>query len=93
MYDSRGIPLSLKKKAERLGIPIYLSPRQGKRFFTIYNGKEIHFGSKGSHTYIDHKDPRKRDAWRARHSKIYRGNKPAYQQRISPEYYSWHLLW
>ena len=44
------------------------STRPTKRYIAIFsNGKKVHFGSKGSSTYIDHKDKRKRDAYIARH--------------------------
>lgn len=72
------------------------STRKGKRFFVDIGDptiKSIHFGSKGGQTFIDHKDEKKRKAWRARHSKIMKDGKPAYKNKDSPEFYSWNLLW
>ena len=47
---------------------IKVSPRKTKRFMAIFeNGKKTHFGLEGGSTYIDHNDPKKRDAYIARH--------------------------
>lgn len=44
------------------------STRPTKRYMaTFSNGKTVHFGSRGSTTYIDHKDKKKRDDYIARH--------------------------
>lgn len=72
------------------------STRKGKRLFVDIGDpikKRIHFGAKGGQTFIDHKDEKKRKAWRARHSKIMKDGKPAYKNKDSPEFYSWFLLW
>ena len=38
------------------------SDRPGKRYTAIFdNGKKVHFGSKGSQTYIEHMDKTKRE--------------------------------
>jgi len=54
------------------------------------NGREknIHFGAKGSSTYLDHKDKDKRSAWLARHK--VRGNfsKPDTASSLAK-----HILW
>jgi hypothetical protein len=85
----------LYNKALREGATDFgISWRKGKRFYVIYNNKFIHFGSATGQTYYDHKDERKRSAWRARHSQI--GNSdgiPFYTIKTSPEYWAWHILW
>ena len=48
------------------------SPRKDKKYEFAYTDdgkkiKTIHFGSKGSLTYLDHKDKTKRDNYIARH--------------------------
>lgn len=44
------------------------SSAKGKRLTAIFdNGRQVHFGLKGGSTYVDHKDPKKRDAYLARH--------------------------
>ena len=93
MIDSRGIPLEVQRKANKLGYTVYLSHRKGKRFYVIYNNKKIHFGLKGGSTFVDHHDKDKKKAWRARHSKILIDGKPAYKIRSSPEYWVWAILW
>lgn len=70
------------------------STRVNKRFYVLYRGKYIHFGSKFGATYIDHGDEVKRKNWMARHSKIInKDGIPFYKIKTSPEYWSWHLLW
>jgi len=43
------------------------SSRANKKYMTKINGQIYHFGSKGSQTYLDHKDKAKRSAYFARH--------------------------
>ncbi len=40
------------------------------------NNKVVHFGSKGSSTYIDHKDDKKKEAYLARHKANENWNNP-----------------
>lgn len=85
----------IKDKALKLeGVSDFgLSRRKGKRFYVVYNDIKINFGSNGK-AYIDHKDEKKRENWKKRHSQI--KNKdgiPFYTIKTSPAYYSWHLLW
>jgi hypothetical protein len=47
---------------------LYESNRKNKRFIAIIDGKKYHFGSRGSSTYIDHKDKKKRENYIKRHS-------------------------
>ena len=84
----------LKTKAEELGATDFgFSSRKGKRFYVVYDDKTIHFGSEKGETFIDHEDEKKKKAWKARHGKIYNKNGLAYQDKQSPEYWSWHILW
>ena len=50
---------------------VSLSPStsEGKKYKIVFSDppKTIHFGSKGSSTYLDHKDKAKREAYIARH--------------------------
>lgn len=86
---------ALKAKAMRLGATDFgRSARAGKRFFVIYGGKIINFGSDVGHTYIDHHDMQKRKAWRARHTAIVNGaGQHVYLLKTSPSYWSTNLLW
>jgi hypothetical protein len=71
------------------------SNRKNKRFYVLLpNNKYIHFGSNTNNTYYDHQDIKKRDAWRARHSKIINSKGvPYYLIKSSPEYWAYNLLW
>lgn len=61
---------------------------KGKRFVaTFSNGKRVFFGQAGGETYIDHKDKKRRESYRARH-KHDRIHEP-----MTPGALSWHLLW
>jgi hypothetical protein len=56
--------------------------------------KKINFGSNTRNTFVDHKDEKKRKAWRARHSKIkLKSGEVAFKVKTQPEYWSWTLLW
>ena len=84
----------LDKKARTFGATEFgLSKTKNKRFYVIYNDTKINFGSKVGKTYIDHHDGNKRKAWRARHIKILKNGKPAYKNKMSPEFWNWHLTW
>ena len=84
----------LDKKARTLGASEFgLSKTKNKRFYVIYNNTKINFGSKVGQTNIDHHDDNKRKAWRARHIKILKNGKPAYKNKMSPEFWNWHLTW
>lgn len=85
----------LRKKALKFGATKFgKSKVKNKRFYVIYAGKRINFGSATGRTFIDHGDEKILTAWRARHSKIMRKDgRPAYTVKLSPEWWSWNLLW
>jgi hypothetical protein len=67
---------------------------KNKRYkITLDDGKIINFGLKGGSTYIDHKDKKKRDAYRKRHygNDIERLLIDHYTP--SPATFSYYLLW
>jgi hypothetical protein len=74
-----------------------ISKAKDKRFsIKSPTGKLINFGLwpfKGQGTFLDHKDDKIKENWRARHSKIMKDGKPSYLNKESPEYYSWSILW
>jgi hypothetical protein len=86
---------SLRNKALSLGATFFdISDRKNKRYYVIYEDKKIHFGSKDGTTFIDHKDEKKRTAWKARHSKIL--NKDGVKVitlKTSPSYWANVILW
>ena len=87
--------MELITKAKALGADdLKTSTRKGKRYMILYGGKWIHFGSKTGSTYIDHRDVKKRDAWRARHSKITNSKgQLVHKLKSSASFWSWNLLW
>ena len=85
----------IQEKALSLGATrVGYSKRQGKKYIVEYQGKNIHFGSDVGETFLDHKDEQKRDAWRARHTKIKnKAGEYVYKLKNSPSYWSYMLLW
>ena len=87
--------MDLKKIALKLGATDFGESKiKNKRFYVIYNGKKINFGSKTGETYLEHKDDKKRVAWYARHSKIKNksgGN--VINDKNSPSFWSAKILW
>jgi len=96
--DDRKLAIA-QKIAKDKGIDgeLTVSKAKGKRFAIKADGKTINFGAwpfKRDGSFIDHKDEKIRDAWRARHSKILlKDGTPAYKSKQSPEYYAWNILW
>lgn len=81
------------------------STRKNKKYDVFYNNKWISFGninfsqyrdSTGLNVYshLDHNDPKRRAAYRARHSKILlKDGTPAYKNKNQPSYWSYYYLW
>lgn len=87
--------VSLRKRALALGATDFgESRRMGKRYYVVYDGEIIHFGSDKGSTYVDHKNDEKKDAWFARHSVIKnREGKNVIDIKTSPSYWSANILW
>lgn len=92
----------IKQRAKQLKMPnwdtIKASNVKNKRASIVDpSGKIINFGLwpyKGKGTYIDHKDDKIRNAWRARHEKIKtKEGRYAYKDPYHASFYSWWLLW
>ena len=85
----------LKARALRYGATAFgLSTAKGKRFFVVYEGKRINFGSKVGQAFIDHHDSKIQRAWKARHGAIrLKDGRLAYTVKASPAFWSFHLLW
>jgi hypothetical protein len=67
---------------------------KGKRFYVIYDGKRINFGSDVGSSFIDHHDEKKRKAWYARHSKIKNKlGEYVINLKSSPDWWSAKILW
>jgi hypothetical protein len=75
-------------------IGVYESTTKNKKLVALFNVndklKKVNFGSKSSKTYLDHKDPIKRENYIARHTAL--GNED-YNDPLSPASLSYHLLW
>ena len=44
------------------------SGKGDKRLMADFGNKAVHFGARGSGAYVDHKDPKTKANWEARHS-------------------------
>ncbi|AVR53156.1 hypothetical protein MarSH_451 [Marseillevirus Shanghai 1] len=73
------------------------SPRPQKRFKATFEldgePKVVHFGQKGAFTYFDGAPETKRNAFRARHSKILNKGRTAYKVPGSASSLAWVILW
>ena len=88
----------LKKRAMKLDsdiIDLKRSTRKTKKWMVIHkDGSKTHFGASSHEDYTIHKDKKRRDSYRARHSKILlKDGRPAYTVKGTPGFYSWFLLW
>lgn len=90
-----------KAVAKRKGIKnwdtLEISKAKNKRFSIISpSGKKTNFGQypykRG--TFLDHGDEKIKDAWFARHSKIFlKDGTKAINNKESPDYYASRILW
>ena len=76
-------------------IGIYPSTSKHKKYVALFDlgnnkTKQINFGSKNSMTYLDHKDPIKRQHYIARHSAL---GTEDYNDPLTPASLSMFLLW
>jgi hypothetical protein len=71
-----------------------ISTRRGKKYMALWKGKWVHFGARGMSDFTIHRDKKRRDRYRVRHSKLRtKDGRIAYQIKGSPAFFSWHLLW
>jgi len=85
----------LEKKAFDLGATEFgKSKRKDKKYYVVYQGKKINFGSASGQTFLDHGDEKKKENWKKRHSKIVdKDGVPFYTKKNSAEHWSYYLLW
>lgn len=85
----------LKEKAIKLGATEFgVSKRKDKKYYVVYDSKKINFGSAEGKTFLDHKDEKKKENWKKRHSKIVdKDGVPFYTKKNSAEHWSYYLLW
>lgn len=84
-----------RARARELGLPEPSSSQRGShKLYVVYNWRQIHFGARGYSDFLQHRDPERRRHYRQRHRGILLADgTPAYKNRNSPAYYSWHILW
>ena len=84
-----------REVAKRLKLPTpYSSYRPTKKLYVVYKGEEIHFGARGMEDFLIHKDPKRRERYRKRHSAIrLKNGKLAYMDKNQPSYYAYRILW
>ena len=87
----------VKKKLKHYNVPyesLELSNKPDKKLKVQIDGKVIHFGARDSQTYLEGASKQKRDAYRARHSKIFlKDGTRAIDKLYSPAWLSMKILW
>ena len=85
----------LKQKALKLGATEFgKSSMKGKRFYVVYQGKRINFGSSVGRAFIDHRDNKIRANWYARHSMIKdKDGRYVINDKTSASFWSHQILW
>lgn len=81
---------AVRRGAEKFGI----STKGNYKYFVVYNNRTIHFGFRSASDFSWHKDLKRRERYRARHSKILlKDGTPAYKNKNQPSYWSYWILW
>jgi len=95
MYSIYYIMDELKEQAIKLGATEFgKSKRKDKKYYVVYEGKKINFGSAAGQTFLDHKDEKKKENWKKRHSKIVdKDGVPFYTKKTSAEFWATKILW
>ena len=91
----------VEDKLRELDVPfiaVEKSPIKGKkvRVWLREAGaiEHVDFGSATSTTFLERPDEKKREAYRARHSKIFlKDGTRAIDNKYSPAWFSWKVLW
>lgn len=85
----------VKKLVKKFGgDDVRISKRKNKKYDVLYNNKWISFGDNRYEDFLDHKDPKRRENYRKRASKItnkkgeYTNKDPNY-----PNYWAFNVLW
>jgi hypothetical protein len=86
---------ALRKRAKNLGADqLEISTRAAKKYMVRYRGRWIHFGARSYSDFTQHRSPRRRENYRARHRKILLSDgRPAYMVPEQAAYWAWHILW
>ena len=86
---------ALRRRAKSLGADeLKVSTRAAKKYMVRYRGRWIHFGARNYSDFTQHRDPRRRENYRARHRAILLADgRPAYKVPSQPAYWAWKILW
>ena len=72
----------------------YSNNKNKKYMVTLKNGNKIHFGDSRYEDFLIHGDKNRRDKYRRRASRIRdKNNNLTYQNRESPNFWAYNLLW
>ena len=85
----------IRAKAKSLGATEFSkSNRKNKKYYVVYNNKQIHFGHTSYGDYTTHKDPERKRRYLARAKKIKDGNgNLTYKNKNKANFWAIHLLW
>jgi hypothetical protein len=85
----------LKAKSKKYGATDFgISKNAKKKYYVVYDGKTINFGSRGMSDFTIHRDEKRRKNYQSRHSKIKMGDgRYAYKLKSSPSFWSYNILW
>ena len=79
----------LRSKAKSFGATdLQYSDRKNKKYYVVYRGNKIHFGDSRYEDFLIHKDKNRRNNYRKRS-----GARSTINDKTSPDYWSYHLLW
>lgn len=84
-----------KAKTMKIEGTLQLATGNKKKLALILpSGRKVQFGQKGSNTYLEGASQQKRDAYKARHSKIIlKDGTKAINKKNSPAYLADRILW
>ena len=85
----------IKKRALFRGASNFgISTKSNKKYYVVYENKEIHFGDINYEDYTIHKNKRRRTNYKLRHKKItLKSGKYAYKDKTQPAYWSFWTIW
>ena len=85
----------LEKRAKNYGATDFgYSNLEKKKFRVVYKGKTIHFGDSAMQDFTQHHSNDRRTNFRQRmKSVLKKDGSPAYKDKNSPLFWSYHLLW
>jgi hypothetical protein len=85
----------LEQRAKNYGATDFgYSNLENKKFRVVYKGKTIHFGDSTMQDFTQHHSKDRRTNFRQRMKGVLqKDGSPAYKDKTSPLFWSYHLLW